>query len=231
MSSRTGQLGFGWRGALLAVVIGAGWGCAQLLKADFDTPLEPGEGSGGNGGSSSQSTGMTGGNPSTSSGSTSGTSSSVSSSGAGGAGGAGGCSDTNIDVCKRTAISVWLEDNNPCSDSTKAQTVNDDTMPGGLTLFSQFTVIDASIGLASRITTSLQTCTYKGKQQTRFDNSGKCDSVRTTLGYVFDNSSLLPKLKELKKIILQDGTEVIVLEDSTCCSNSLCSPTGHYALP
>lgn len=240
MSSRTGQLGFGWRGALLAVVMGLGWGCAELLGADFDAPFKQNEGGGGNGSSSSQSTGTTGGETpmvtNTSGGgtttvSTSATSSAASSTSASGSTSSSSSSGSGGSVSTKT-IYVRVDKDNPCSGSSDSLTTSDATASFGK-LISQFKIMEMDPNPEPSDTPPLRTCSGKqGGHQTNIGDGGKCMTGGEVLGYVFNDSPRLPGLLKLKKLTAMGGNEIVVLEDSVCCGGGTsCTDTSYYALP
>jgi hypothetical protein len=91
MPSKTAQRRIGRPGALLAVMMGAGWSCAQLVGADFDKPLQTDGAGGTGGGMPSTSSGGTGGAMSSASSSAMSSTSSSGSSSATGSSGSGVC--------------------------------------------------------------------------------------------------------------------------------------------
>lgn len=212
MPSKSAHRRIGRQAALLAVVIGAGWGCAQIIGADFDKPLRPG-GTGSNMPSGSAG-GMGGNMPSESSGGTDGTMSSASASETDGAttsassSGSGGpdagcikqsvddtdCGPTGKDAdcdgvvgdCKTKSIFVWMKGGGAsCALADEALITDQKADPGGgFYLVAEFTVFNTLLPG----TTALYNCGAAGGAKAIISASHPCQGgpppKGTILGYV-----------------------------------------------
>lgn len=208
MPSRSAHRRIGRQAALLAVMIGAGWGCAQIIGADFDKPLSPGEtggnmpsgGAGGLGGNMpSESSGGLGGNLSSASASgTDGATTSASSSGSGGVD--AGCIKQSVDDtdcgptgkdadcdgvvgdCKTKRLYVWMKGaQSSCGVADEALITDQKGNPGGsFYLVAEFSVFNTLLPG----TTALYNCGAAGDAKAVISASHPCPGSPPPKGIV-----------------------------------------------
>lgn len=144
MTSTRGHRRIGQRGALLAVVIFAGSGCAKIIGVDLDKPIQPsggGASSGGAGGAGgATSSGATGGetNPTTSTGTSSETGSTTST-------GSGGVDCMMTETCATKTVFMGADATNPADCKKKLtnglmSNVKSDLTTAGFTPLTAFLV-------------------------------------------------------------------------------------------
>jgi hypothetical protein len=254
MPSRTAQRRIGRRGALPAVVMGAGFSCAQIIDADFDKPFQqggaggdmPSASSGGAGGStpsaSSNGTGgaMSSSSSSGSSGAMSSSSSSSSSGSSGGSGGGGGADPCMLDgTCATRTIYVALESSDgKCSSYAQDVIMGDNSSiaNNNFKLISQFEVFTSP----SPNTVALNICTTgvgAGKtNRATLDNAAPCmtgASDLATLGYV-SRTKATPAYEQLQRVTAGSNDAFVLqtaLDGNSCCfKGSSCTDANTYVL-
>jgi hypothetical protein len=235
MPSKTAQRRIGRPGALLAVMMGAGWGCAQIVGADFDKPLQTG---GTGGGMPSTSSGGTGGAMSSassgamSSTSSSGSSSATGSSGSGG-GADGGCMPAG--TCATTKIYVYLKsDFGACTSSAKDIVMSPGVSDPGND-FREISQFEVFISPDSN-TTPLNICkTGMGPGTAHRASLGGAPCVTNdpgvqTLGYVSTTSA--PGYEQLDQLSVDSHTAIVLrkstIPDACCHDSSNCTPVAGY---
>jgi hypothetical protein len=185
---RTAQWRIGRPGALLIVVIGAGWGCAKIIGADFDRPLQQTDGAGGGMPSGGAGGGMTSasssGAGSLASSASSSASSSVSSSSSGGI----DCMVAGDCATKTIYVGTNVTNLGNCPDKATDGLMSDDVddiMNGGFTPITAFQVFTMPLQNTTPITACIAPA--GGKNVATLDGAFPCvvaNLSTRTLGYV-----------------------------------------------